>query len=120
VSKCRICSAAGQDHDKIVALCKSSPIWAGIILAGFNLLKSSFHHTLADWLVTKLGEGKKRFIIMTARDHIKTSLFGISVILWRCIVEPEDRVLYVMSSSTESTKTLNVVREILANGEADI
>ena len=118
MTDCEACKAAGQDHDAIVALCKSSPYWAGLILANFDWFKNSFHETLAEWFATKYNQGKNRFLIMTPRDHLKTSLFGVSVLLWRAITDPEDRVLYVMSSSTESAKTLNVVRDILATGEA--
>jgi hypothetical protein len=79
---------------------------------------NSFHKTLAEWFTTKLAEGSKRFLIMTPRDHLKTSMFGVSMMVWRAISEPEDRLLYVMASCTESEKTLDVAKDILANGDA--
>ena len=112
MTRCDQCEANGYDHDKIRDLCLSSPYWTGRILLGFDWFANPFHKTLAEWFVKKLEAGKRRFLIMTPRDHLKTSMFGAATLAWRAIKEPEDRVLYVMANCTESEKTLRVVRDL--------
>jgi predicted phage terminase large subunit-like protein len=107
---CPECSASGVDHADVVRRCQESPYWSGRILCGFNKLDNDFHRAISEWYTRKLAEGKKRFIIMTPRGALKTSLFGISNIVWRLINNPERRVMYVMSSATEAQKTLAAVK----------
>lgn len=117
MTDCPHCKAIGVDHDDIVQKCLSSPYYTGLYLCGFDLFQNSFHKTLADWFISKLNQGKRRFIIMTPRNHLKTSMFGVALMVWRAIVNPEDRLLYVMASCTESEKTLLVARDVLAYSE---
>jgi len=93
--------------------CKESPYWAGRILCGFNKFNNDFHRSLSDWFVRKYEEGKRRFIIMTPRGHLKTSMFSISTILWLLSRNREERILQMMSSSTESEKTHSVINQVL-------
>jgi predicted phage terminase large subunit-like protein len=112
-----VCEASGLDHDTVVELCKSSPYWVGRLIIGYDWFNNDFHRTLGEWFTRKYNEGAKRFLIMTPRDHLKTSMFGISTLVWRALVAPEDRVLYVMANCTESEKTLYVVREIFRTSD---
>ena len=107
---CDYCESIGVEHADIVAKCLSGPYWAGIIMCNFTLLDSAFHEALSDWYVQRKAEGKNRFIIMVPRDHLKTSMFAISNMVWSCLKDPDIRMLNVMASSRESQKTLDVVQ----------
>jgi predicted phage terminase large subunit-like protein len=97
----------------VVRQCLSSPLWAGFYLCGYDKFDSDFHRALDEWHLMKLDEGAKRFLIMVARDHLKTSYFGVSHSIFRMIRDPEERILYVMASASESTKTLRAVQRIM-------
>ena len=117
MASCKLCESQGLNHDKIVAACESSPYWVGRLIIGFDWFENPFHKHLADWFTARLAAGKKRFFIMTPRDHLKTSLFGISLLTWRALIEPEDRLLYIMANCTEAEKTLRVVRDLFMNND---
>ena len=87
------------------------------MIIGFDWFENPFHKLLSEWFTSRLAEGKKRFFIMTPRDHLKTSLFGISLLTWRALLEPEERLLYIMANCTEAEKTLRVVRDLFVNNE---
>ena len=107
---CKACAEHGIDHDDIMKKCLSGPYWAGRIMCNFDLLNNPFHEALSEWYVQKKAEGKNRFIVMTPRDHLKTTLFSISNIVWSLLVDPNLRILNVMAASRESAKTLDVVQ----------
>jgi hypothetical protein len=107
---CRACEEHGIDHEDIVKKCLSGPYWAGRILCNFDLLDNPFHEALSDWYVRKKQEGVNRFIVMTPRDHLKTSLFAIANTVWSLLLNPDEKILNVMASSGESHKTLDVVQ----------
>ena len=112
MKKCLTCQSNGADHDQIVRRCLSSPWWTGKYLLGFNWFSDSpYHYYISEWFVRKLKEGKRRFIIMTPRDHLKTSLFGISTIVWNNLRDPMMRTLYMMASCEQAEKTLRVVSQ---------
>jgi len=115
---CRDCVANGLDHDEVVDLCKSSPLWTGILLCGLDWLDNPFHKAVDRWFLERYNAGKRRFVIITPRGHLKTSYFGIALLTWRCLVEPEDRVLYMMASKENSDETLDFVKDSLANNES--
>ena len=117
MTKCQICSKEGVDHDEIVNKCKSSPYWVGRLILDYDLFANPLHFYLNKWFVDRWNAGKKRFIIIIPRDHLKTSLFGICLILWRIINNPEERILYLMANSTNAEATLGVVKDIVANNE---
>jgi hypothetical protein len=79
-------------------------------MCNFDLLDNPFHEALSEWYMMRRAEGKNRFIVMTPRDHLKTSLFAISNIVHSLLVEPDLRILNVMAASRESSKTLDVVQ----------
>jgi predicted phage terminase large subunit-like protein len=66
----------------------------------------------------RYNAGKRRFLILTPRGHLKTSYFGTAFLTWRAITEPEARVLYMMSSSVNAQKTLESVTASLMGNEA--
>jgi predicted phage terminase large subunit-like protein len=118
LSSCIQCSNAGIDHDDIVRECLTSPLNAGRILAGFDWFANPLHQAIDTWHMRKLDEGCRRVLILLPRGHMKTFYFGISTMLWRTLRNIEDRVLYVMSSCTESAKTLSSIAEIYKNSDA--
>lgn len=118
MSNCIACENAGIDHDEVVKDCLKSPWHAGRILAGFDWFNNPLHRAIDEWHMRKLDEGCKRILILLPRGHMKTFYFGISTMLWRSIQNPENRTLYVMSSCTESAKTLASLKEILITSEA--
>lgn len=112
---CPICAAAGYDHAKLRKMCLESPFWVGRILCKFDRLDGQLHFALSNWYTKKLAEGRRRFLILTPRDHLKTTLFGISNIIWRIINNPEERVLYVMSTTENAEEKLSVVKDVLTD-----
>ena len=109
---CPSCAQRGVDHDDVVRRCLASPLYVGMYLCGFDKFNSDFHHAVDEWHMKKLSEGKKRFLVMVARDHLKTSYWGIATPIWYALRSPEQRILYVMASSTESSKTLQTIERI--------
>ena len=79
-------------------------------MCNFDLLNNPFHEALSEWYVSKKKEGVNRFIVMTPRDHLKTSLFAISNVVWSLLSNPDERIINVMAASRESQKTLSVVQ----------
>lgn len=114
---CPVCEEIDQDHDEIVELCRSSPLATGTILCGLDWLNNPLHKAVDNWFTTRYAEGKRRFLILTPRGHLKTSYFGTSFLTWRAITEPETRALYMMSSSKNSEKTLESVTTTLMTSE---
>ena len=110
---CPVCEELGQDHDEIVELCKSSPLWTGVLLCGLDWLNNPLHRAVDDWFIKRYNAGSRRFLILTPRGHLKTSYFGTSFLTWRAITEPETRALYMMSSSKNAEKTLESVTATL-------
>lgn len=118
MSSCPQCEASGLDHDTIVAECLSSPYWAGLHLANFDWFKNPLHQAIDQWYMQKLDEGAKRVLILLPRGHMKTHYFGIATMLWRMINNPEDRILYIMSSCTQSEKSIKSLCDILVSSES--
>ena len=114
---CPDCTAIGQDHDEVVALCKSSPLWTGILMCGLKWLNNPLHHAIDQWFTTRYNNGSRRFLILTPRGHLKTSYFGTSFLTWRALNDPEARILYMMASSKNAEKTLASVMYALAENE---
>lgn len=108
---CRTCSESGIDHDDVVKKCLSSPAWVGRVFFDFDKLNSSFHEAISEWLVRRLDEGKNRFLVLVPRDHLKTTLFGISTQAWLLLRNPDERILYTMATRRESQKTLSVIQK---------
>ena len=117
MSHCQKCEAAGIDHDHVVAECLSSPLKAGRILAGFDWFANPLHEAIDQWHVQKRAEGSRRIMILLPRGHMKTFYFGISTMLWRILQNREARLLYIMSSCTQSSKTLESLQDIFINSE---
>lgn len=105
----------GIDHDDVVQKCLSGPNWTGQFLLGYDKFNSDYHHAISDWYVRRLEEGKRRFLILTPRDHLKTSLFGVANMVWLQLRNPEERILYVMAAASEARKTLAVARRCFQN-----
>ena len=118
MSHCIQCQNADIDHDEIVSECLSSPLITGRILAGFDWFANPLHESIDKWHMRKIDEGHRRLLILLSRGHMKTFYFGISTMLWRTLRNIEDRVLYVMSSCTESAKTLASLADIYKNSDA--
>jgi predicted phage terminase large subunit-like protein len=66
----------------------------------------------------RYNAGKRRFIIITPRGHMKTSMFGTACLTWRTLVEPESRILYMMASSKNAEETMGAVQNTLESSEA--
>ncbi len=115
---CPLCAKAGYNHSEIVSRILSSPLDAGIILGGFTFLDNPFHRAVNEWFMTRLNSGRRRFVIMLPRNHGKTLLFGISLILWRLACDRNDRILYRMASTPNAQKTLKVVINALSTSDA--
>lgn len=115
---CPYCDQAGLDHNEQKKLILSSPYWTGVAICGFDWFKdSSLHTALDEWFMKGLSGGHRRFVVMTPRDHLKTSMFGIAYMTWLILNDSEVRILYRMSSATEAEKTLRSVSEILKTSE---
>ena len=112
--QCVDCEKMGLDHDEIVEMCTSSPLWTGVFLCGLSWLDNPLHLSINKWFMDRYNAGKRRFFVITPRGHLKTSYFGISFLTWRAITEPEARVLYMMASSKNAEKTLESVTNIFA------
>jgi predicted phage terminase large subunit-like protein len=117
LSICVECAEAGIDHDEIAEQCKTSPLWTGVYLCGLNWLANPLHFAVDKWFMDRYKAGKRRFLIITPRGHLKTSLFGTSLLTWRAITDPDARVLYMMASSKNAEKTLEAVTKTLAESE---
>lgn len=115
MTKCPICEAKGINHDEVVEKCLSSPYWVGTLLVGYDWFENDFHKLLADWFVHHVEKGSRKFIIMIPRDHLKTSMFGVCLLLWWALKNPEIRVLYRMANATNAEKTLEVVADLCEN-----
>jgi len=115
--QCQICEEMELDHDEIVEMCTSSPLWTGVLLCGLNWLDNPFHRAMDEWFMSRYNAGKRRFLIITPRGHLKTSYFGTSFLTWRAITEPESRVLYMMASKDNSDETLETVKVSASAGE---
>jgi hypothetical protein len=116
-AQCPSCLAQGKDHGEVVRQCLASPLRAGYYLCGYEKFDSDFHRALDEWHLQKLDGGARRFLIMVARDHLKTSYFGIAHSIWRMIRDPEERILYVMASSTEAKKTIRAIQRIVESDD---
>jgi predicted phage terminase large subunit-like protein len=114
---CQECKDLGQDHREVVDLCLSSPLWTGILLCGLTWLKNPFHMAMDKWFMDRYNAGKRRFLILTPRGHLKTSYFGTSLLTWRTLGDTEARILYMMASSKNAEKTLEAVTNIFATNE---
>jgi predicted phage terminase large subunit-like protein len=69
------------------------------------------------WFMERYNAGKRRFMIITPRGHLKTSYFGTSFLTWRTLMDTEARILYMMASSKNAEKTLEAVKNIFATSE---
>jgi len=69
------------------------------------------------WFMERYNAGKRRFMIITPRGHLKTSYFGTSFLTWRTLMNPEARVLYMMASSKNAEKTLESVTNVFSTSE---
>ena len=117
-TECPICAELGINHDQRKNLILSSPYHTGVWICGFNwFFNSSLHQNLDEWFMRGMSEGHRRFLVMTPRDHLKTSMFGVSYMTWLILRDPEVRILYRMSSATEAQKTLRSVSDILKTSE---
>ncbi len=101
----------------MVDLCLSSPLWTGILLCGLTWLKSPFHMAIDQWFMERYNAGKRRFMIITPRGHLKTSYFGTSFLTWRTLMDTEARILYMMASSKNAEKTLEAVTNVFSSSE---
>lgn len=116
---CKLCEALGRSHEEEKEKILQSPRQTGIVICGFDWLKDSkLHYAIDRWFVQSLDQGRRRFLAMTPRDHMKTTFFGISYIVNLILNDPEVRILYRMASGTEAQKTLNSVINIMQNSEA--
>ena len=88
-----------------------------MILCGLDWLNNPLHLAINQWFMERYNAGKRRFIIIVSRAHMKTSMFGIALQTWRCLVDPEDRLLYMMASKDNADETLALVKDVLANSE---
>lgn len=112
--ECLECKAAGVDHAEQVKTLLADPLQVGIQVCQFGWLDSVYHHVLGKWFLDRYNAGKKRFIIVTPRDHLKTTMFVISLIVWRIIQNPTlDRILLRMASQSNAEKSLAAIQEIL-------
>lgn len=117
MTDCIQCSNAGWNHDEIVRDCLSSPLKAGRLLAGFDWFANPLHQAIDEWHMRKRAEGSKRIMVLLPRGHMKTFYFGIATMLWRLLNSREARILYVMSSCTQSAKTLESLTDIFQASE---
>ena len=60
-----------------------------MILCGLDWLNNPLHLAINQWFMERYNAGKRRFIIIVSRAHMKTSMFGIALQTWRCLVDPE-------------------------------
>ena len=114
---CPDCDQVGVDHDAVVEECKSSPLWTGVYLCGLDWLNNPLHQAIDRWFMDRYSAGKRRFLILTPRGHLKTSYFGTSFLTWRAITQPEARILYMMASSKNAEKTLESVTKTFAESD---
>jgi hypothetical protein len=82
----------------------------GRVFFDFDKLSSGIHTAISEWLVRRLREGKNRFLVMIPRDHLKTSLLGISLPTWLLLRDPNQRILHTMATRKEAQKTMDVVQ----------
>jgi hypothetical protein len=66
----------------------------------------------------KVAAGCKRILVLLPRGHMKTHYFGIATMLWRLINNPEDRILYIMSSTKQAEKSIESLEKILISSKA--
>ena len=118
MSSCLQCSNSGIDHDAVVKSCLSSPLKAGRMLAGFDWFANPLHEAIDTWHMRKIAEGSRRRLILLPRGHMKTFYFGIATMLHTILNDKERRVLYVMSSCTQSAKTLESLTDIFTSSES--
>lgn len=115
---CALCESLGRSHEEEKQKILDSPRQTGIVICGFDWLKDSkLHHALDVWFTNALNNGRRRFLAMTPRDHMKTTYFAISYMVNLVIKSPEVRVLYRMASATEAEKTLASVVSILSTSD---
>ena len=115
---CPVCDPRGRNHEEERQKILDSPRYTGIAVCGFDWLRDSkLHHALDLWFTNSLKAGRRRFLAMTPRDHMKTTYFAISYIVNLVIKNPEVRILYRMASATEAEKTLASVVSILSTSE---
>jgi predicted phage terminase large subunit-like protein len=115
---CQSCEALGRTHEDVKNLILQSPRMTGIVICGFDWLKNSkLHYALDRWFTQSLVSGRRRFLAMTPRDHMKTTYFAISYMVNLILNDPEVRILYRMASATEAQKTLNSIINILSSSE---
>lgn len=112
---CKVCESLGYSHDELKEKILQSPRLTGVFICGFDWLKNSkLHYAIDRWFTKSLSEGRRRFLAMTPRDHMKTTYFAISYMVNLILNDPEVRILYRMASATEAEKTLSSVTNILS------
>ena len=110
---CQSCKAMGWNHEKVVKSCKDGLFTTGRFLCQFDKLSPKFHGPLCNWYQEAKKKGQHRFLIMTPRGHLKTSLFGVAESIHRIINDPESRTLFVHASADLAQKTLGIVQAVV-------
>ena len=112
--RCEACESKGQDHDELKKLILQSPYFTGKFICNLGWFdKGDLHRDLDTWYRTGLSRGYRRFLVLTPRGHLKTSYFGIALMVNLILNNPEIRILYRMSSASNAEKTLSAVTEVL-------
>lgn len=87
-------------------------------MCGLSWLANPLHIAIEDWFMKRYRAGQRRFIIITPRGHMKTSMFGTAFLTWRALTDPEARILYMMASSKNAEETLAAVQNTVESNEA--
>lgn len=86
-------------------------------MCGLDWLNNPLHRAIDSWFMGRYNQGKRRFIIITPRGHMKTSYFGTGFLTWRSLMDSEARMLYMMASSKNAEETLAAVQSTLEGNE---
>ena len=112
---CQHCDKLGINHDEVVRRCLEDPYYAGKVLCRFDLMTPELHGVWSRWFLRGIEEGHREFLVMTPRMHFKSTLFGISVMMWLYINSWENRILYMMAASEKVEENLGALKKIIAD-----
>jgi len=114
MAACEVCAQYGWDHDEKARQIRKDPLECGKLICNFQWLSNRFHTALFRWFQKKYAEGERRFIIITPRNHRKTTAFVVVLCVWKMIQErTNDRILLRMASTDNSKKSLAAIADIL-------
>jgi len=112
-SLCPVCSALRIDHDEIVQKCSESLFWTAYYLCEWKDLSFELHWAVCEWIERGLAAGKRNFLIMKPRGHLKSSIFSVAFPVHMLKADPNRRILVVSSTAPLASDKLTQAREIL-------